>query len=107
MEKPLAMTENDCLKVKAALEKNPYRFVHGVHPAFLLHWDPKAKDQLRPKIVFGQIMEPTWDYNLWAQDPPEGPAETLFHRAAIFSTGMLVCWGRSGGTLRLRRKTHP
>lgn len=50
----------------------------------------KAKQVIaRPKIVFGQITEPTWGCDAWAQDPHRGGGNVISQGCHLFD---LVCW---------------
>lgn len=89
MEKPLAMTEHDCYTIKETLEKNNTDMFMGYIRRFSFI-GMKAKELIHlPKIVFGQIMEPVWDYNLWAQDPKKGGGNVISQGCHLFD---LVCW---------------
>jgi predicted dehydrogenase len=89
MEKPLAMTENDCYEIKRALEKNKTDLFMGFVRRFS-SCGIRAKELIKyPKVIFGQIMEPTWAYGQWAQDPHKGGGNVMSQGCHIFD---MVCW---------------
>ena len=89
MEKPLAMTEKDCYKIKKALEENNTDIFMGFIRRFS-SIAKKARELITsPKIVFGQIMEAPWGYDLWAQDPHKGGGNVISQGCHLFD---LVCW---------------
>lgn len=98
MEKPLAMTAADCYKVKAALEKNRVDLFMGFIRRFSSIGIRAKELAAAPKIVFGQIMEPVWDYNLWAQDPKKGGGNVISQGCHLFD---LICWFAGGAPLEL------
>ena len=72
IEKPLALSIEDCKAVAQAVKK------HGVHlmPAFKMRYYPlvqKAHEFIpNPQVVVGQMMDARWREGHWAQDPVQG-----------------------------------
>lgn len=89
MEKPLAMSEEDCYRIGAALEKSGTDLFMG----FIRRFSPlgiRAKELMTsPKVIFGQIMEPPWECGHWAQDPKKGGGNVISQGCHLFD---LVCW---------------
>jgi len=74
LEKPLAMTLEDCERIAEAVE------THGVFlmPAFKLRYYPlvqRAREFVpHPQVLVGQVMDNRWGDDHWAQDPVTGGA---------------------------------
>lgn len=108
IEKPLALTLEDCEAVAEAVQKA------GVYlmPAFKMRYYPllqKAKQFIpEPQVLVGQMMDNRWVDTIWAQDPVQGGANV--HSQGCHTTDLLrylagseprLIWA-AGGSL-----THP
>jgi len=98
MEKPLAMTEQDCWRIKESLEKNGTDLCMGFNRRFSTIGLAAKESAIAPKIVFGQIMEPIWGSHLWAQDPHKGGGNVLSQGCHLFD---LVSWYAGGDPAEL------
>lgn len=77
VEKPLAMTVADCLRVEEAVERAGVRLMVG----FKLRYAPLVQEARRyatqPRLLVGQMMDNRWADQLWAQDPAKGGGNVL------------------------------
>ncbi len=108
IEKPLALTLEECEAVEAAVTEAGTWLM----PAFKLRYYPlirKAHEFIpRPQVLVGQVMDERWGDDAWAQDPVQGGANV--HSQGVHTTDILRflagaeaerLWA-AGGTL-----THP
>ncbi|MCE7934798.1 MAG: gfo/Idh/MocA family oxidoreductase [Chlorobi bacterium CHB2] len=77
MEKPLALTVEECTEIGQAVEESGVRFMTG----FKLRYNPvvlKLREFLpNPTFVMAQIMDARWPDDFWAQDPQKGGGNVL------------------------------
>ena len=77
MEKPLALTEDECRAVGEAVEKSGIVFM----TAFKLRYYPavkRAKEHVpRPLLSIAQMMDSRWADDFWGNDPKEGGGNVL------------------------------
>ncbi len=108
IEKPLALTMEECEAVEEAVRKAGVFLM----PAFKLRYYPlirKAHEFIpEPLVTVGQVMDERWGDDAWAQDPLQGGANV--HSQGVHTTDILRflvgsepkrLWA-TGGTL-----THP
>ncbi len=87
IEKPLALTVEECEAVADAVERA------GVHlmPAFKMRYYPLVQKARRfipaPQVLVGQMMDGRWADTLWAQDPVQGGANV--HSQGCHTTDLL------------------
>jgi predicted dehydrogenase len=72
VEKPLAMTVEDCLRIEEAVERAGTLLMGG----FQRRYAPLVRDARRrverPVMLVGQLMDNRWSDGHWAQDPVTG-----------------------------------
>ncbi|HKG26119.1 MAG TPA: Gfo/Idh/MocA family oxidoreductase [Thermomicrobiales bacterium] len=77
VEKPLALTNEGCREIEAAVQKTGVHLVMG----FQTRHAPlvrRARDWVpNPRVVFGQIVVGRWDDASWAQRPETGGGNVL------------------------------
>lgn len=77
MEKPLALTVEECSQISKAVEQTGVMFMTG----FKLRYNPivlKSREFLpNPTFVMAQIMDTRWPDDFWAQDPLKGGGNVL------------------------------
>lgn len=77
MEKPLALTVEECAEIGQAAEQSGVIFMTG----FKLRYNPvvlKSREFLpNPTFVMAQIMDTRWPDDFWAQDPVKGGGNVL------------------------------
>ena len=77
VEKPLALTNEGCREIEAAVRESGVQFVMG----FQTRHAPlvrRARDWVpQPRVVFGQIIVARWDDASWAQHPETGGGNVL------------------------------
>lgn len=77
MEKPLALTVDECTEIGEAAERAGVIFMTG----FKLRYNPvvlKSREFLpNPTFVMAQIMDTRWPDDFWAQDPVKGGGNVL------------------------------
>lgn len=77
MEKPLALTVEECAEIGKAVEQTGVKFMTG----FKLRYNPivlKSREFLpNPTFVMAQIMDTRWPDDFWAQDPVKGGGNVL------------------------------
>lgn len=108
IEKPLALTLEDCEAIAAAVAESGVTLM----PAFKMRYYPlirQAREFIpQPQVLVGQMMDARWADHIWPQDPIQGGANV--HSQGCHTTDILrylagsepkLLWA-SGGAL-----THP
>ena len=77
MEKPLALTLEECTRVSEAVERSSVKLM----TAFKMRYYPmvqRAKEFIqRPLVTVGQMMDSRWPDDHWANDPVKGGGNVL------------------------------
>jgi predicted dehydrogenase len=77
IEKPLALTVEECYRVGEAVEKSGVKLM----TAFKMRYYPmvkRAKEFIpKPLVTIAQMMDGRWPDDLWAQDPAKGGGNVL------------------------------
>ena len=77
MEKPLALTIDDCAAIKAAVTEAGIQLLMGFQ-ARHRHFVQMIKARIpAPRVVVGQIIDPMWPDSFWAVDPVRGGGNVL------------------------------
>jgi predicted dehydrogenase len=89
VEKPLALTAEDCQAIVAAADASRVQVVVGFQARYR-HFIHLIKQQIpAPRIVVGQIIDPQWPDSFWAVDPVKGGGSVLSQGVHAFD---LVCY---------------
>lgn len=84
VEKPLALTIEDCKEIEEAVESAGVKLMVGFQARFspFMH---KLKEIIpNPLVTFGQLVDPRWGDNSWANDPVEGGGNVLSQGCHLF-----------------------
>jgi myo-inositol 2-dehydrogenase/D-chiro-inositol 1-dehydrogenase len=89
VEKPLALTVEDCQAIVDAVEANRVQLVMGFQ-ARHRYFVRLIKERLpSPRVVVGEIIDPRWPDSFWAVDPVRGGGNVLSQGVHTFD---LVCY---------------
>jgi predicted dehydrogenase len=89
VEKPLALTDEDCRAMIEAVETNGVQLVMGFQ-ARHRYFVQMIKQRLpRARVVVGAIIDPKWPETFWAVDPVKGGGNVLSQGVHTFD---LVCY---------------
>jgi predicted dehydrogenase len=77
VEKPLALTEEDCRAMEAAVESSGIACLVGFQARFSPFLDRLKEAVPRPLVTVGQLVDPHWPEGHWANDPTEGGGNVL------------------------------
>ena len=84
MEKPLAMSNQQCEAIKSALVGKPIKFAVG-HKMRFAPMVRRAKSEMpKPITIIAQMMCNRWGDDIWAQDPVMGGGNVLSQGCHIF-----------------------
>lgn len=108
MEKPLALTLQECYKVGNAVEKHGIKFMTG----FKMRYYPsvaRAREFIpSPIVTVGQMMDARWPEDFWANDPVRGGGNVLSQGCHTMD---LVCHLTASEPVRIHAEggnfTHP
>lgn len=108
MEKPLALTLEECYQVGNEVEKSGITLMTG----FKMRYYPavaRAKDFLpKPVVTIGQMMDGRWPDDFWANDPARGGGNVLSQGCHTMD---LVCYLNGSAPVRIHAEggnfTHP
>ncbi len=89
VEKPMAMTIEECEEIERVVKKAGIKLQVG----FRLRFAPIVREVKKriehPLVIVGQVMESPWEDHLWAQHPVKGGGNVLSQGCHNFD---LVCW---------------
>ncbi|HIE51177.1 MAG TPA: Gfo/Idh/MocA family oxidoreductase [Armatimonadetes bacterium] len=89
VEKPLTLSIEDCQEVERAVEGAGVKLMVGFQARFS-PFSQKLKEVIpRPLVTVGQLVDPRWGDEIWANDPVEGGGNVLSQGCHAFD---LVCW---------------
>ncbi len=108
MEKPLALTLQECDQVASAVEKSGIMLMMG----FKMRYYPsvaRVKEFIpRPLVTVGQMMDSRWPDDFWANDPVRGGGNVLSQGGHTID---LVCYLNGAEPVRVYAEggdfTHP
>jgi polar amino acid transport system substrate-binding protein len=108
MEKPLALTLEECYQVGNEVEKSGITLMTG----FKMRYYPavaRAKEFLpKPVVTIGQMMDGRWPDDFWANDPEKGGGNVLSQGCHTMD---LVCYLNGSAPVRIHAEggnfTHP
>ena len=93
VEKPLALTREDCRAIVEAVEASGVRAIMGFQARYR-HFVRLMKERIpAPKVVVGEIIDPKWPDEFWAVDPIKGGGNVLSQGVHTFD---LVCYLAGG-----------
>jgi predicted dehydrogenase len=93
VEKPLALTVEECLQVEAAVAQAGVVLMVGFQARFSPFVQRLTEAIPHPLLTVGQIVDPRWGDGLWANDPLEGGGNVLSQGCHTFD---LVSWLNGG-----------
>jgi myo-inositol 2-dehydrogenase/D-chiro-inositol 1-dehydrogenase len=89
VEKPLALTIEACEEIKDAVERAGVKLMAGFQARFS-PFIAKLKETIpEPLVVVGQLVDPRWGDESWANDPIEGGGNVLSQGCHMFDA---MCW---------------
>lgn len=89
VEKPLALTEADCLAIEKAVTEAGVQLLMGFQ-ARHRYFVQLIKQRIpNPRVVVGEIIDPKWPDGFWAVDPVKGGGNVLSQGVHTFD---LVCY---------------
>jgi predicted dehydrogenase len=89
VEKPLALTAEDCQAIERAVDEAGVQLLMGFQ-ARHRHFVQMIKERLpAPRVVVGEICDPKWPDGYWAVDPIKGGGNVLSQGVHTFD---LVCY---------------
>jgi predicted dehydrogenase len=89
VEKPLALTEEECRAIEQAVNEAGVQLVMGFQ-ARHRHFVQMIKHRIpAPRVVVGEIIDPKWPDDYWAVDPIKGGGNVLSQGVHTFD---LVCY---------------
>lgn len=89
MEKPLALTIEDCLEIEQAVTTAGVQLLMGFQ-ARHRHFVQLIRQRIpQPRVIVGEIIDPRWPDDFWAVDPVKGGGNVLSQGVHTFD---LVCY---------------
>ena len=89
VEKPLALTIEGCEQIEAAVERAGVKLMAGFQARFS-PFIAKLKEVIpTPLVIVGQLVDPRWGDDSWANDPVEGGGNVLSQGCHLFDA---MCW---------------
>jgi myo-inositol 2-dehydrogenase/D-chiro-inositol 1-dehydrogenase len=77
VEKPLALTVEDCERVEAAVSRAGVQLMVGFKMRFMPAVQEVRRKLPKPLLLVGQMMDNRWPDHSWAQDPRTGGGNVL------------------------------
>lgn len=89
VEKPLALTIEECIRIERAVDEAGVKLLVGFQARFS-PFVRRLKEAIpHPFIIFGQMVDPRWPDESWANDPVKGGGNVLSQGCHTFD---LICW---------------
>jgi predicted dehydrogenase len=89
VEKPLALTVEDCQAIVGAVEGNRVQLVMGFQARYRYFVQLIKQRIAKPRVIVGEIIDPQWPDSFWAVDPVKGGGNVLSQGVHTFD---LVCY---------------
>src|ERR1700736_5966219 len=89
VEKPLALTAEDCQSIVDAVEAHQVQLVMGFQARYRYFVQMIKQRITNPRVVVGEIIDPQWPDSFWAVDPVKGGGNVLSQGVHAFD---LVCY---------------
>jgi len=84
VEKPLALTIEECKEIEEAVESAGVKLMVGFQARFSPFVDKLKETIPKPLVTFGQLVDPRWGDSSWANDPIEGGGNVLSQGCHLF-----------------------
>lgn len=84
VEKPLALTIEECKEIEEAVEAAGVKLIVGFQARFSPFVDKLKEAIPKPLVTFGQYIDPRWGDSSWANDPIEGGGNVLSQGCHMF-----------------------
>jgi myo-inositol 2-dehydrogenase / D-chiro-inositol 1-dehydrogenase len=89
VEKPLALTVEDCQAIVEAVEAQRVQLLMGFQARYRYFTQMIKQRIANPRVIVGEIIDPQWPDSFWAVDPIKGGGNVLSQGVHTFD---LVCY---------------
>ncbi|MFQ6039319.1 MAG: Gfo/Idh/MocA family protein [Candidatus Poribacteria bacterium] len=108
VEKPLALTIEECQEIERAVETADVKLMVGFQARFSPFINKLKEVIPNPLVTFGQLVDPKWGDQSWANDPIEGGGNVLSQGCHLFD---MMYWFNESEPVTIHAEggnfTHP
>ena len=89
VEKPLALAIKECEQIESAVERTGVKLMVGFQARFSPFMKKLKQSVPNPLVIVGQMVDPRWGDDSWANDPIEGGGNVLSQGCHLLDA---ICW---------------